>query len=83
MITYSIRKRNETNEHHIFEGTLTSTDPRECSTRKSSICNKAKFDETSTINLSCLAEETARAKAAVLGRSVCGTCVSHLYATPE
>lgn len=83
MITFSIRKLEETGEHHIFEGKLTKKDPLECMSSKSSICNKVQRDDTKHIGKSCLAEDVARHAAAVLGRAVCGTCVSHLYATPE
>lgn len=83
MITYSIRKRNESEEHHIFEGRQTSRDPIKCESQSESICRKSKFSETNWIKLSCLSENQARMKAATLGRVVCGTCVSHLYATPE
>jgi hypothetical protein len=83
MITFSIRKLEETGEHHIYEGKLTSSDPLECVSGKNSICKKVMRSDTKHIGKSCLAEDVARKAAAVLGRSVCGVCVSHLYATPE
>lgn len=83
MITYSIRKRKDSDEHHIFEGRQTSREPLECKSQPESICRKSRFSETKWIRFSCLSEEQVRMKAATLGRVVCGTCVSHLYATPE
>lgn len=83
MITYSIRKRKENDEHHIFEGKLTQTDPRKCSNKDDSICKKVEHKDTVNVSASCLGEARARLTAAQLGRLVCGTCVSHLYATPE
>jgi hypothetical protein len=83
MITYSIRKRKESEEHHIFEGKLLTTDPLQCENQLESICKKVAHKDTDNVNESCRSEEVARATAAKLGRKVCGTCVSHLYATPE
>jgi hypothetical protein len=74
---YSVRKKKDTEEHHIFECTPTSENKCMCSTK--SICKKMdKSDEEKTL-FSCLPEDRARFEAAKVGRAVCGTCVSHLY----
>ena len=83
MITYSIRKRSESAEHHIFEGKLINKDPLKCSSNIKSICQKVSHADTTTVRKSCLGEQDARNFAAELGRKACGICVSHLYATPE
>lgn len=83
MITFSILKLAQTGEHHIFEGKLTSKDPLICESSRNSICRKVLLSGTDNIGERCLAEDVARKVAAELGRSVCGTCVSRLYATAE
>lgn len=83
MITYSIRKREESGEHHIFEGKLKSKEPLKCSSDAESICRKVAHGDTVAIGKSCRGEKQARQEAADLGRQVCGVCVSHLYATPD
>lgn len=78
-VAYSFFKYNDTEETHIFTGHFT---PETCTAKAVSICEKLnrKEENISQIKI-CLNEDQARAKAAELGRSVCGTCVSHLYTT--
>jgi hypothetical protein len=84
MTVYSLKKKKDTEEHHIFEGEWTDNEtPRHCSVEVHSICNKATRGESDFIGKSCMSEDGMRKAAAVLGRAVCGICVSHLYATPE
>lgn len=76
---YSFRKRENTQEIHIF---LADTTPNGCVSRQNSICRKAPKASTDVVaNGACLSESAARLKAAEIGRKVCGTCVSHLYET--
>ncbi len=77
-ILYSLRKKAETDEIHIFLADSTATG---CVSRQNSICRKMAKAETSNQVKSCLSEGDARLESAKLGRKVCGTCVSHLYAT--
>lgn len=76
---YSFKKKNSTNEIHIFEGKFTIDS---CNANSESICKKTKLNEGNWLEGStCLNEQQAREKAAKIGKSVCGICVSHLYTT--
>lgn len=76
---YSFLKDKKTEEKHIFEGDFR---PESCSANQKSICQKdIKNDGNWVSSATCLSEDAARKKAAELGRSVCGVCVSHLYST--
>lgn len=76
---YSFHKRRDTQEIHVFEGDFT---PEGCNSYFDSICGKAnRSRDNMQRRISCLNEDEARKKAAEYGRSVCGTCVSHLYTT--
>lgn len=84
MAVYTLKKKKDTEEHHIFEGEWTDNEtPRHCSVSQKSFCKKATREESSFIDRSCMSENRTRMVAAEMGRSVCGICVSHLYATPE
>lgn len=75
---YSFLKDKKTDETHIFEGDFTTLN--RCNADDKSICKKDVKKDGDWIN-TCLNEDQARKKAAELGRSVCGICVSHLYTT--
>lgn len=77
-VVYSLRKKEKTEEIHIFLADKTDTG---CVSRQNSICRKMAKAETSEQVITCLKEGEARTESAKLGRKVCGTCVSHLYAT--
>jgi hypothetical protein len=81
MAVYTLKKKGTTEEHHLFEGTLTSTSPRKCESPQKSVCKEMTFSESTGNVFACEDEAEARAKCAAKGRSVCGTCVSHLYTT--
>lgn len=84
MTVYTIRKKEGSEELHIFEAEwIPDSDPRSCSSKSKSICKKISRGATNTLRSStnCMSESKARREAAELGRSVCGVCVSHLYAT--
>jgi hypothetical protein len=77
---YSFYKYRETEEIHIYKGKFTSD--TECNANRISICGKVnKVTEDTVRVISCLNEEEARRKAAEIGRTVCGGCVSHLYSS--
>ena len=79
---YSFRKYQETHETHIFEGTFKPEGG--CKTGPLSICEKINRNDTGIVEIvTCLSENEARQRAADIGRSVCGVCVSHLYTTYE
>ena len=76
---YTLKRKNETEELHLFEGEFTEAD--KCTSGFKSICGMmAKADSSGNI-FACLDENDARIECAKLGRKVCGVCVSHLYAT--
>jgi len=80
---YSFRKKKETQETHIFEGTF-NIEKNGCNTGPLSICRKINRNSKDVIDIvTCLNDDDARQKAADLGRTVCGVCVSHLYTTYE
>ena len=76
---YTFYKRKDTSETHIFEGDFTQ---EKCTSNRLSICKKVNrlTDEVERI-VPCLNQNEARKRAAIIGRTVCGTCVSHLYTT--
>lgn len=65
-----------TEEKHLFEGKMVAVN--KCSANAKSICKKINEGEGRYV-FTCLSEQDARKKCAEIGRSVCGTCVSHLY----
>ena len=76
---YSFKKKNNTNEIHIFEGKFTIDG---CNANSESICKKMKSNDGEWLNNNtCLNEQQARENAAKIGKNVCGICVSHLYTT--
>lgn len=79
MAVYTMHKRRDTHEYHLFEGEM--TEPGKCSVPVYSICKKMKKQESAQTVFACQSEAYARANAAEIGRPVCGTCISHLYAT--
>lgn len=82
--TYTLKKNPNTDQFHLFEGKLNPPDSEmKCSSESFSICEKMKWVSGSK-DISCEVDESiVRVKCAQLGRSVCGICVSHLYADPE
>jgi hypothetical protein len=79
MKVYTLKKKPETEEYHLFEGEMTSLD--RCSVDNLSICEKMERTENRESIFACQNENSARTKCASIGRNVCGTCVSHLYET--
>lgn len=84
MISYSFKKKLDSGEHHIFEGEFRPAGEKPaCSAHTKSICKKVSNNVSTTwIGEHCLTEQQARVVGAKLGRTLCGTCISHLYATP-
>lgn len=75
----------ETDEWHLF-GIYKVIDPKtqkiEWKITKASICNKMEISDKKK-NSAKMSENIMRRYAATIGRSVCGTCISHLYLTLE
>ena len=78
MDAYTLKKKKDTNELHLFEGTMTKDG---CTSSQKSICNKMDKSESAGNKFTCYTEDEARKKCAEIGRAVCGICISHLYNT--
>ena len=75
---YSLTKRKDTQEYHIF---LNKKKGETCQfVEKQSICTRMEASQSDGHRFVCRDEKYTRAECAKLGREVCGTCVSHLYA---
>jgi hypothetical protein len=78
MKAYSLKRKKNTEEYHLFEGDF-SQEP--CTSKNLSICKKMDKSESQGNAFTCFNEEQARKQIAEIGRPVCGVCTSHLYAT--
>ena len=78
MKAYTLKKKKDTKEYHLFEGDFT---PDGCNSPSLSICEKMKKSDSEKNVFTCLDENEARIQCANEGRKVCGICVSHLYTT--
>jgi hypothetical protein len=79
MKAYTLKKRKDTEEYHLFEGDF-SLEP--CTSNKLSICKKMDKSESDNVNaFTCFTDDQARKRIAEIGRPVCGVCTSHLYTT--
>jgi len=77
---YTLKKHKESGELHLFKGKFTKDDG--CTSGDKSICQKMTKSAAATTNVfTCKDEDDARMACAKKGRTVCGTCVSHLYAS--
>lgn len=80
MKAYTLKKRKDTEEYHLFEGDF-KISPN-CNSNQTSICKKMDKTESENVNaFTCYTDEQARLKIATIGRPVCGVCTSHLYTT--
>lgn len=78
MDAYTLKKKSNTEEFHLFKGKMTE---EACTSKQVSICEKMDKSESSGNKFTCYNEDEARKTCAEIGRAVCGICVSHLYAT--
>lgn len=76
---YTLKKKKDTKELHIFKGDF--TEGKKCNSEASSICNKMIKSESAGNKVACKNASEMRLECAQIGRAVCGSCVSHLYAT--
>ena len=76
MKSYTLKRRKDTEEYHLFEGDF-SQEP--CTSKNLSICKKMDKSESQGNAFTCFNEEQARKQIAEIGRPVCGVCTSHLY----
>lgn len=81
MKAYTLKKRKDTEEYHLFEGIFLDND--KCNTHqiKISVCEEMNINQSEKNIFTCKKEQEARENCAKEGRKVCGTCVSHLYTT--
>lgn len=76
---YTLKTHSETDQKHLFEGDFSTLT---CTSDNESICKKMEKDDAKAPNdFQCLSRHDARIRAAEIGDEVCGTCVSHLYAS--
>jgi hypothetical protein len=78
---YTLKKRGDTGELHLFEATESKTEPGKCTPAAICVCRKMKSSESTGNFFACKDEADARKECARAGREVCGPCVSHLYTT--
>ncbi|WP_280564530.1 MULTISPECIES: hypothetical protein [unclassified Chromohalobacter] len=82
MDAYTLKKHKETGELHLFKGVMQPNKADyPCTSNKVSICEEMNKSDSESNKFTCCDESEARKKCAEFGRSVCGTCVSHLYET--
>lgn len=79
MKAYTLKKRKDTEEYHLFEGNFT-IQPN-CITKQRSICKKMNKTESERDVFNCYKEQHARIQIAEIGRQVCSICISTLYST--
>lgn len=80
MKSYTLKRRKDTEEYHLFEGVFANSSPN-CSSNQLSICEKMNKIESDGNAFTCFNEDQARKQIAEIGRPVCGVCTSHLYTT--
>lgn len=79
MKAYTLKRKIDTEEYHLFEGDFTNNG--NCNSNKISICKKMYKVESDGNAFTCFNEDQARKRIAEIGRPVCGVCSSHLYIT--
>jgi hypothetical protein len=78
-VVYTLKKKRDTNELHLFPGEMKNQDA--CTSQLKSICEKMTSSESVANRFTCYDEDAARIECAKIGRSVCGICISSLYAS--
>lgn len=80
MLAYTLKKRKDTEEYHLFEGNLLYIKKCDTNLVKESICKMMGIDENDGNIFTCEDEDQARLRIAKIGKQVCGVYTSHLYA---
>lgn len=78
MKAYTLKKRKDTEEYHLFEGNFT-IQPY-CITKQRSICKKMNKTESERDIFKCYTENQAQIHIAKIRQQVCVSCISHLNA---
>jgi len=76
MDAYTLKKKKDTGEYHLFIGKMTAEG---CTSREISICGKMNKSESSGNSFGCEEEDSARKKCSKIGKAVCRDCVSFFY----
>jgi hypothetical protein len=76
MYAYTLKKKKDTGEYHLFEGKMTEEG---CTSNQLSMCDKMNKSESAGNIFACEEENSARKKCAKFGKAVCSICVSHFY----
>ena len=79
MKAYTLKKRRDTEEYHLFEGNFT-IHPF-CTTKQLSICKKMNKTKSERDIFKCYNQTQARIGIAEIGSTVCSNCVDYLIAT--
>lgn len=79
MAVYSLIKKKETEELHLFESQKDVLGL--CRKKSNSVCKAMNLSEKESILFECLSEKDVRLECAKIGRQVCGNCIKSLYAT--
>lgn len=84
MSVYTLKKHKTSGELHLFKGSLNPPGSKTtCTSEYSSECNEMTYGDGIENKFACESEDKARKLIAVIGRPVCGTCVSTLYTTKK
>jgi CRISPR/Cas system-associated protein endoribonuclease Cas2 len=78
MDSYTLKKKKDTGECHLFRGSMTKEG---YTSKQISIYEKMDKLESAGNIFACEEEGSARKKCAKTGRKVCSICVSYLYTT--
>lgn len=81
MKAYTLKRRKDTEEYHLFEGNLLGIKKCDTNLVKESKCKMMSIDENDGNIFTCEDEDQARLRIAKIGKQVCGVCTSHLYTT--
>lgn len=83
MKAYTLKKREDTEEYHLFEGNLLGIKKCDTNLVKESICRMMNIDESVGNVFTCIDKDKALEQIAKIGSAVCGVCTSHLYKTDK
>lgn len=84
MHAFTLKKHKETGESHLFKGDMNPAGSESlCTSAHVSECKEMTKDDSAGNKFACKTEDQARKLIAEIGRPVCGTCVSTLYATKK
>ena len=81
MKAYTLKRRKDTEEYHLFEGDFAII-VQIVALISCLFVKKMNKTESENVNaFTCYTDDQARRQIAEIGRPVCGVCTSHLYTT--